>query len=109
MNAALALDGLDADGADVVRELCAQIVDVVEANEFDAGHHRRERLAILLLVRRCDRAHGAAVEAVLDREKLCADALAFGAQKSGVGASQLQRGLPGFGAASCRRRRGPGR
>ena len=77
VDAAFALHGLDADGADFVGELCAQIGDVVEADELDAGHDGRERFAILLLVGRCDGAHGAAVEAVFQREELRADLLAL--------------------------------
>ena len=46
-----------------------------------------------------DGAHGAAVEAVVEGEELCADVLAFGAQQAGVGAGELERSLPGFGAA----------
>ena len=98
-DAAFALDGFDADGADVGGEFGAQIGDVVEADELDAGHDGREGLAVLRLVRGRDGAQGAAVEAVLEREELCADLLAFAAQQAGVGAGELQRGLPGFGAA----------
>ena len=46
-----------------------------------------------------DRAHGAAVKAVLEREELRADVSCLRAEEAGVGAGQLQRGLPGFGAA----------
>ena len=99
VDAALALDGLDADGADFVGEFCAEVGYVVEADEFDAGHDGFEGLAILLLVRGGDRAHGAAVEAVFEGEEFCADVAAFGAETAGVGAREFERGLPCFGAA----------
>ncbi len=51
----------------------------------------------------------APVEAVLQREKPRADASALRAQQRRMRARQLQRRLPGLGAASCRRRRGPAR
>ena len=97
-NAAFALDGLDEDGADFVGELGAQIGDVVEADELDAGNDGRKGLAVLGLVGGGDGAEGAAVEALLEGEELGADLLAFAAQQAGVGARQLERALPGFGA-----------
>ena len=69
MDAALALDGLDADGADLVGEFGAEVGDVVEADEVDAGHDGHEGLAVLFFVRGGDRAHGAAVEAVVEGEE----------------------------------------
>ena len=36
--------------------------------------------------------------AVLECDEFCADGLAFRAQQAGVGAGELQRGFPGFGA-----------
>ena len=45
---------LDADGADFVGEFCAQVVYVVEADEFDAGHDWLEGFAIFFFVRGCD-------------------------------------------------------
>ena len=80
VDAAFALDGLDADGADVVGELGAEVGDVVEANELDAGHDGFEGLAILRLVRGGDGAHGAAVEAVFEGEELGADVAALRAR-----------------------------
>ncbi len=97
-NAALALDGFDQNGADFVRKFGAQIGNIVEAHELDAGNDRPERLAILGLVGGRDGAEGAAVEALLEREKLRADRFAFAAQQAGMGARQLQRAFPGFGA-----------
>ena len=97
-NAALALDGFDENRADFVRELRAQIGDIVEADKLHARNHRPERLAVLRLVRRRHRAEGAAVKALLQRQKLRADLLAFAAQQAGMGARQLQRAFPRFGA-----------
>ena len=48
-NAAFALDGFNEDGADLVGELGAQIGNVVEADELDAGNDGRKGLAILSL------------------------------------------------------------
>ncbi len=97
------LDGLVADGADfgsiAGREFGAKIFDVVEADELDAGHDGHERFAVFFLRGGGDGAHGAAVEAVLEGEELGADGAAFGAETTGVGASEFERGLPGFGAA----------
>src|ERR1700723_1930433 len=99
VNAAFALNSLDADGTDFVGEFCAQIVYVVEADELYVGHDGGEGLAIFFLVRGCDRTHGASVEAVFEGEKLCADVSAFGAETPGVSASELKRRLPCFRAA----------
>ena len=82
-----------------IGELGAQVGDVVEADELDAGHDGREGLAVLFFVGGGDGAHGAAVEAVFEGEEACADVRAFGAEEAGVGAGELERGLPGFGAA----------
>src|SRR6185312_17536499 len=87
---ALALDRLNADAAHIARKLRAQVGDVVKADEVDIGHYGSERLAILLLVGGRDRAHGAAVEAVLDGKKLRAELLSFAAQHAGMRARQLQ-------------------
>src|SRR6266702_4527794 len=96
-NAALTLNCLDTDSANIRREFGAEISDIVEANEADARHYRRKRLAILLLVRGSNRADGAAVETLLDRDESRTDVLALRTQDAGVCACQLQRSLPGFG------------
>ena len=88
-HAAFALDGFDKDGADFVREFCAKIGDVVEADELDAGNDGAEGLAVLGFVGGGDGAEGAAVEALLEGKKLCADAYAFAALEAGIGARQL--------------------
>ena len=98
VDAAFALEDLDADAADVGGERGLECGDVVEGDELDVGHDGLEGLAVGGLVRGGDGAHGAAVEAVLEREELRADALAFGAEQAGVRAGELERGLPGFGA-----------
>ena len=80
MDAALALDGLDADGADFgsgARELCAEVGYVVEADELDAGHDGAKGSRYFSLCGGRDGAHGAAVEAVFEREELCADGAAL--------------------------------
>ena len=46
VNPALALNRLDHDGADGIVEFGIEIGDVVEADEFDAGNQRLERLAV---------------------------------------------------------------
>ena len=97
-NAAFALDGFDENGADFIGEFGAQIGDVVEADELNAGNDGAEWLAILGLVGRGHGAEGAAVEALLEGKKLRADVRAFAAQQAGIGARQLERALPGFGA-----------
>ncbi len=99
MDTAFALDRLDADAADIVGELGAKIGDVVEADELDSGHHGQKgsRYFSLCVV---------ATEPMVRPWKLWSRArnfvpmlLALGAEASGVGASEFQRGLPGFGAA----------
>ena len=97
-NAAFALDGFDENGADFIGELCAQIGNIVEADKLDAGNDGAERLAVFGFIGGGHGAEGAAVEALLQGEKLCADRLAFAAQQAGVGAGQLERAFPGFGA-----------
>ena len=72
-HAALALNGLDENGADFARKFRAQIGNVVEAHELNARNHGRERLAVLFLVRGGHGAEGAAVEALLQRQKLRPD------------------------------------
>ena len=72
-NAAFALDGFDENGADLARKFGAQIGDIVEAHELDAGHDGAEGLAIFRLVGCGDGAKGTAVEALLEGEKLRAD------------------------------------
>ena len=62
------------------------------------GTTGREWLAVLGLVSGRHGAVGAAVEALFEREKLCADLPAFAAQQAGMSAGQLQRALPCFGA-----------
>ena len=74
--------------------MCAQICNVIEAYKLDAGHDGREGFAILGLVRGGHGAEGAAVEAVLKREELCPDGLAFTAQQACVCASELECALP---------------
>ncbi len=101
VDAAFALEDLEGDGAEILWIFAkgfAQRADVVEGNEFDAGHDGGEGLAVGGLVGRGDGAHGAAVEAVFEGEDLGADLFAFGAEQAGVGAGELERGLPGFGA-----------
>ncbi len=72
----------------------AEVGDVVEADELDAGHDGLEGLAVFFFVRRGDGAHGAAVEAVFEGEELCADGAAFGAEKAGVGAGRASARPP---------------
>ena len=74
-NAAFALDGFDEDGADFVGEFGAQIGNVVEADELDAGNDGAKGLAVLGLVGGGHGAEGAAVEALLEGEELGADLL----------------------------------
>ncbi len=103
VDAALALDGLDEDGADVGSgagaEFGAEVFDVVEADEVDVGHDGREGGAVGKLLGGGDRAHGAAVEAVLEGKEAGAECAAVGVGRHGMGAGELERGLPGLGAA----------
>ena len=71
--------------------------DVVEGDELDIRHDGLEGLAVGRLVRGAT-AHGAAVEGVLEGEKLRADAAAFSAQEASVRAGELQRSFPGLAA-----------
>ena len=98
-NAAFALNGLDENGAYFVGEFGAEIDHVVEADKFNAGNDRGERLAVLLLIGGGYGAKGAAVEALLEGKKLCADIGAFAAPESGIGAGKLERAFPGFRAS----------
>ena len=99
MNAAFALDRLDADGADVFGEFCAEIGDVVEADELDAGHDGFEGLAILRLVGRSDRTHRSSVKAVFQGEELGSNLAAAGTKEACTGARQFEGGLPRLGTA----------
>jgi hypothetical protein len=76
MNAALALDGLDTDAADILRELRFEVIDIIEAHKFDIGHDGIKGKTILLLVSGGNRTHRAAVKTVLHSEKLRTNALA---------------------------------
>ncbi len=49
------------------------VFHVVEANEIHPRHQRLERLAVLILMGGRDRAHGAPMEAVFQRQKLRPD------------------------------------
>ncbi len=102
VDATLALDGLDADGAEFAAvaggELLLEVVDVVEGDELDAGDQGIEGLAVLGFVGGRDRAHGAAMEAMLEREDLGSDGATLGAEEFGVDAGELERRLPGLGA-----------
>src|SRR5258708_3726860 len=82
------------DRADIIGKLRSQVIDVVKTHELNVRHYRSEWGAILLLVRGCDRAHRAAVEAVLEREKFRAELLAVGSHTQSVRAGELQRCLP---------------
>ena len=97
-HAAFALDGFDEDGADVGGKFRAQVAYIIKAHELDAGNHGRERLAVLCFVRCRHGTEGAAVEALLERQEFGADFRAFAAPQPCVGARQLERALPGFGA-----------
>ena len=81
-----------------VGELLAKVFDIVEAHEVDLGHDGCEGHAVHELVGGRDRAYGASVEAVFEREKAGAELAAFGAVLFRVGAGELERGLPGLGA-----------
>ena len=96
IESALSLHRLDADRANVFGEFCAEVVYVVEADEFYPGHDWFERYAIFLFVRGCDRSHGTAVEAVFESEELRADVAACGSETTSVCAGELESGLPGF-------------
>ena len=109
MNAAFTLDRLDADAANLIRELRAEIGDVVEADELDTGHDRCEGLAVFLLVSRCDGTHGAAVEAVFEGEKLCADVACLRRGDDRRARARVSARPPMPRCRCCRRRRDRGR
>src|SRR2546422_7495487 len=48
-NPALALNGLDQDGTDVIRQLAFEIFGIIEFHEVESGNQRFELLTILLL------------------------------------------------------------
>ena len=50
MTPALALKGLEANSADIVRKLCPQIGYIVETDKFDVRHDRSKRQAVSDLV-----------------------------------------------------------
>ena len=64
-NAALALNGLDENGADFMGKFSAKIGDIIEAHEFNAGDDGSERLAVFRLIGRLHGSKGTAVEALL--------------------------------------------
>ena len=98
-NAALTLNRLEEDRAELVGELRSQVVDVVEADEFNAGHDRIEGLAVLVFPGGCDGTHGAAVKAVFKREELRSERRALFALQFCPGAGEFERGFVGFRAA----------
>ena len=114
VDAALALDGLDADAAD-----CSEPAEKWERRsstslkryEFDVGHDRREGTrGRLELVGGGDRAHGAAVEAVFEAKELGAERAALLADvSSGRGRGRASARLPRLRCRCWRRRRGQGR
>src|SRR5271170_4008956 len=99
VNATLALDWLDADGADVFGKLCAEIGDVVEPDKLDAGHDGFEGFAILRLVGRGDRTHRSSVKAMFYGEELGPDLAALGTKETCMSARQFEGGLPRLGTA----------
>src|SRR4030095_5291173 len=92
-DAALGLDGLDDDGAGLVRHRGAHRVRVTEREEAHGTDERAEPGAVLLLPRDGERAHGAAVEPVLERDEL--DTLGLAARDRLPAARELERRLVG--------------
>ena len=86
--------GFDENGADFAGEFGAQIGNVVELHELDAGDNWAEGLAVLGLIGRRHGAECAAVKALLEGEEFCADLFAFITENAGMCASQFEGALP---------------
>lgn len=70
LHAALALDGLDDDGARLFRHERVDARHVIVRALPEAGHHGRKGLLVLWVVRRRQRAHGASVKRIVKRDDL---------------------------------------
>ena len=99
IDAALALNRFQTNGADAAIELALQIVDVVEANETDAGQQRRKGMAILRLSGGGQRSKGAAVEGIFESDNAPLGFVSVGIVDPREGTGQFQRAFPGLGAA----------
>ena len=98
-DSAFALNGLQANGADAAIKLPLEIVDIVEADKPDSRHQRRKRMPIFFLPRGGQRAKGAAMKGILQRQQTPLGFVAVVVLGAGKGARQLERAFPGFGAA----------
>src|SRR5262249_4898485 len=77
VDAALALDGFDQDGAGFTVDELGHGVEIAEGSVAEAGQERFESLVILGLPRRAQRSQGATVEAVEHTDDLVAARLAI--------------------------------
>ena len=98
-DAAFALNGLETNGANAAIKLALEIVNVVESDEPDSRHQRRERMPIFFLSSGGQRAKGAAVKRILQRQQTPLGFVAVAVLGAGKGAGHLERAFPGLGAA----------
>ena len=96
LNAAFALDGLQHDAADLVVHGGTQSFDIVARHEAHALQHGIEIFAVLGLAGERQRAHGAAVERIVERDD---DRLLRPTDGVSGGAHHFQRAFDGLGAA----------
>src|SRR5450631_827553 len=101
-NPALALNGLDAHGADAGIKFSFQVVEVIELYESHAGHKRNKRRAIFGLTGGGERAKGATMKRVIHGQNArlwiwigLAAILILHLRK---GAGEFERSFPGLGA-----------
>src|SRR6202035_298923 len=101
MNAAFALDGFQDDGTYRFVEFGFQVGDVVETDEFHAGHERRKGQAVFFSGGNADCAEGAAVKGVLHRQDAVFGSRLVRSIGGGAGAEtrQFQGAVGGFRAA----------
>ena len=100
VNTTFPLHGFNTDGTDFAGKFAAEIFNIIEADELDTRHYWSEWLAVLRLMRGCDGAHGASMEAMLHRQGTSHNMpLPLRAQETRVGASEFQCSFPCFSAA----------
>ena len=98
-DSAFALNRLQANGADAAIKLPLEIVNIVEGDKPDSRHQRRKGMPIFFLPGGGQRAEGAAMKGILQRQQTPLGFVAVAVLGAGKGASQLERAFPGLGAA----------
>src|ERR1019366_4524323 len=98
-NSSFSLNGLDAHRANAGIKFSSQVVEVIELDETHAGHERSERGSIFRLPGGGQRAKGASMKRVLHGKNAPLRLVAVPIVHLRKGAGELERSLPGLGAA----------